>query len=73
MKKLFLAVIDLRISDYMADSRTETITTLVWGADTDDARATIEREYDVEDSYSTNRYPENIRLTEALGSPIAHE
>jgi hypothetical protein len=70
VKKLFLAVIDLHISEYMEESRNEIITTLVWGVDYEDARETVRKEYETEDAYSSYRSPNSIHLTEALGSPV---
>jgi hypothetical protein len=69
MKTLFLAEIDLTITDYMLPSKTKKEMRLVWGTDHADARAQIDAEYEGGDPYSSSTYVNWVNLTEALGSP----
>jgi hypothetical protein len=69
MKKLFLAVVTLRLNEYMGNTRFETVTRLVWAVDTDEAELLLKRELEVDDPYGLGKSIDSSDITETLGSP----
>lgn len=69
MKKLFLAVVTLRLSEYMGNTRFETVTRLVWAANEDEVDLLLRQDLAFDDPYGLNKSIQSADITESLGSP----
>jgi len=69
MKKLFLAVVTLRLNEYMGNTRFETVTRLVWAANGDEVDLLLRQDLAFDDPYGLSKSIESTDITESLGSP----